>query len=166
MNFASIPNGSRTFIDANALVYYATADATYGAACKQLMERIARREIEGFTSAHVLCDLAHRVMTVEAMTQLGWLAKGITRRLRGNPAEVRKLARFQQSVDEVRQIGIQVLPIDFDLVFAATALSQQYGLLTGDALVVAVMHQHALTHLASNDSDFDRVPGITRYAPL
>ena len=38
--------------------------------------------------------------------------------------------------------------------------------LTGDALVIAVMRHHGLTHLASLDDDFDRVPGITRYAPL
>jgi predicted nucleic acid-binding protein len=38
-------------------------------------------------------------------------------------------------------------------------------LLTGDALIVAVMQQQGLSHLASLDSDFDRVPGITRYEP-
>lgn len=165
MTFASIRNGTQVLVDANTLVYYATADPKYGAACKQLMERIARREIDAFTSAHVLCDLAHRVMTAEAITQLGLPAKGIVLRLRGHPADVQKLTRSHQAVDEVPQIGIQVLPIDLDLVFAATALSQQHGLLTGDALVVAVMRQHGLTHLASLDDDFDRVPGITRYAP-
>src|SRR6266849_2322707 len=46
-----------------------------------------------------------------------------------------------------------------------TALSQQIGLLSNDALLVAVMQAHGLTKLASNDPDFDRVPGITRYAP-
>jgi predicted nucleic acid-binding protein len=166
MTFSTIPNGSQVFIDANTLVYYSTADAAYGAACKQLLERLARREIEGFTSAHVLCDFAHRVMTVEAMAQFGWPAKGIAPRLRQHPAEVQKLSRFRLAVDEVRQIGIRVFPIDFDLVFAATAVSQQHGLLTGDALVAAVMRQHGLTHLASLDDDFDRVPGLTRYSPL
>ena len=34
-----------------------------------------------------------------------------------------------------------------------------------DALAVAVMRGHGLTLLASHDADFDRVPGITRYAP-
>jgi hypothetical protein len=29
----------------------------------------------------------------------------------------------------------------------------------------AMMRDHGLISLASNDSDFDRVPGITRYAP-
>jgi predicted nucleic acid-binding protein len=38
--------------------------------------------------------------------------------------------------------------------------------LTNDALIVAVMQDNGLTTLASLDADFDRVPGITRYAPV
>ena len=166
MIFADIPRGSQVFIDANTLVYHATADPHCGAACKQLMERIARREIEGLTSAHALGDVAHRVMTAEAISSLGWAAKGIALRLRGNPAEVQKLTRFRQAIDDVAHMGIQVLPIDLALVIAATQLSQRYGLLTGDALIVAVMQHHHLTHLASNDGDFDRVARLTRYAPV
>jgi predicted nucleic acid-binding protein len=37
--------------------------------------------------------------------------------------------------------------------------------LTGDASIVAAMQQEGLTMLASEDSDFDRVPGLTRYGP-
>lgn len=166
MTFASIPNGSQVFIDANTLVYYSAADPSYGAACKQLMQRIARQEIEGFTSAHALCDLAHRVMTLEAMAQFGWLAKGIAARLRKHPANVQQLTRSRQAVDEIPQIGIHLLPVDFHVVSAATGLSQQHGLLTGDALIVALMRHHGLTLLASLDDDFDRVPGITRYSPI
>jgi predicted nucleic acid-binding protein len=47
----------------------------------------------------------------------------------------------------------------------AAALCQQVGLLTNDALSVAVMQAHGLNKVASADSDFDRVPGIRRYAP-
>jgi predicted nucleic acid-binding protein len=155
MTFANIPNGSQVFIDANTLVYHATADATYGAACKQLLERIARRAIEGFTSAHALGDVAHRVMTVEAITQFGWPAKGIGQRLRKHPADVQKLTRFRQAVEEVAQIGIQVLPIEGPLVSPATLLSQPYGLLTGDALIIAVMQQHHLTNIATLFRRFD-----------
>jgi predicted nucleic acid-binding protein len=42
---------------------------------------------------------------------------------------------------------------------------QQPGLLITDALSIALMQTHGLTKIASDDSDFDRVPGITRYAP-
>lgn len=166
MTFADIPQGSQVFLDANTIVYHAGADPNYGAACKQLMERIARHEIEGFTSAHVLSDVAHRLMTLEAIASLGWAVKGIAVRLRQNPAEIQKLSRFRQALDEVAQIGVHVLTIDYSLVYAGTALSQRYGLLSGDALIVAVMQHHHLTNLASLDDDFDRVPTLTRYAPV
>jgi predicted nucleic acid-binding protein len=58
-----------------------------------------------------------------------------------------------------------VLPILEQHVMQASQLSRAYELLSGDALIVALMQQHTLTKLASNDDDFDRVPGITRYAP-
>lgn len=166
MTFANIPQGNQVFLDANTIVYHASADPNYGTACKQLLERIARRDIEGYTSAHVLADVAHRVMTLEAMANLGWAAKGIAVRLRHNPAEVQKLSRFRQAIEDVPQMGVHVLPIDFYSIPAATVLSQQHGLLTGDALVVAVMQHHHLTVLASLDKDFDRVPGLTRYGPV
>ncbi len=63
-------------------------------------------------------------------------------------------------------MGIQAGAIAPPLVEAATLASQQFELLTGDALVVAVMQAHGLTHLASNDADFDRVPWLTRYEPI
>jgi predicted nucleic acid-binding protein len=166
MTFANLPNGGQVFLDANTLIYHASADPKYGQACKQLIERIARRKIQGFTSAHVVGDLAHRMMTLEAIAQLGWSVKGIGPRLRAHPAEVQKLIRFQQAVAEVSQVGVQVLAIDLNVVSAATHVSRQHGLLTGDALVVAVMQHHGLTDLASSDADFDRVPGLTRYAPV
>jgi predicted nucleic acid-binding protein len=33
-------------------------------------------------------------------------------------------------------------------------------------LIVALMELHGLTNLASADTDFDRVPGITRFGPV
>lgn len=75
-------------------------------------------------------------------------------------------SRSFSAIASLPQLGIQVIPITQPLIEAATLLSQQHGLLTGDALIVAVMQAHRLTHLASMDDDFDRVPGITRYAPV
>jgi predicted nucleic acid-binding protein len=74
--------------------------------------------------------------------------------------------RFRDAIQRVPGFGIQVLPVTMPLVSAAAAICQQYGLLSGDALVVAVMRAHGLANLASHDADFDRVPGLTRYAPV
>jgi predicted nucleic acid-binding protein len=60
---------------------------------------------------------------------------------------------------------LQILTISPAMIPTIAAVSQQIGLLTNDAAVVAIMQSGGLTKIASNDPDFDRVPGITRYAP-
>jgi predicted nucleic acid-binding protein len=61
---------------------------------------------------------------------------------------------------------VQRLMTTKDHVSRALDISRQTGLLCGDALVAVVMQDQGLVHLASKDSDFDRVPGLTRYAPV
>jgi predicted nucleic acid-binding protein len=51
------------------------------------------------------------------------------------------------------------------LIETAAMVSRQTGLLSNDALIVALMQANGLNKLASGDADFDRVPGLTRYAP-
>jgi predicted nucleic acid-binding protein len=165
MTFTDIPAGATVFVDANTLVYHFLPDPHLGAACADLLERFWRRELSGLTSAHALVEMAHRIMTLEAIAQFGWPTAGIARRLRSHPNELKQLVRFRDAVERVARFGIGVLPITAEFVSAAAASSQQYGLLSGDTLVVAVMQDHGLTHLASHDADFDRLPGLTRYAP-
>jgi len=165
MTFADIASGASLFVDANTLVYHFAADPLFGPACRQLLDRIKVRDIQGFSSTHVLSDLAHRMMTIEAMQVFGWPAAGVSRRLRRHPVEIQRLVLFRQAVEGVQRFGLQLVPVTPRLVSAAAALSQQVGLLSGDALVVAVMREHGLVNLASHDADFDRVPGLTRYAP-
>jgi predicted nucleic acid-binding protein len=165
MTFDDVPSGDPVFVDANTLIYHFTNHPKYGAACTRLMERVENKELQAFTTSHCLADVAHRLMTIEAMGRQGWPATGVAARLKKHHAEIPKLSLYQQATAKVGQLGIQVLPGTEHLVLAATSISQQFELLTGDALIVAAMQQHGLTNLASADSDFDRVPGITRYSP-
>jgi predicted nucleic acid-binding protein len=106
------------------------------------------------------------MMTTEANARLGWPFAGMANRLRRHPPEVQKLTAHRLTLDRIARSRLQVLPFTVALMLAASMVSQQYGLLTNDAIVVAVMQAHGLTKLASHDADFDRVPGITRYAPV
>jgi predicted nucleic acid-binding protein len=166
MTFLQIPLGATVFLDANTLIYHFAPDPVFGPACSDLLVRIKRQEIYAYTSTHVLSEVAHRLMTIEATRVYGWPPAGITRRLRNHPAEVQKLTSFRHAIQETRLYGIQILTIAPDLIDGAAAISQLTGLLSNDALIVAVMQQHGLTNLASEDGDFDRVPGITRYGPV
>jgi predicted nucleic acid-binding protein len=165
MIFSALPSGESVFVDANPFVYHFSPHPVLGPACNQLLKRIEQKDLHAFTSAHVLSEVAHRLMTFEAITRFGWSPGKLTLRLRQNPAAVQQLVHFRQAIEEIVQLGIPVLPISGALVVQAAPLSQQTGLLSNDALIVAVMQANGLTNLASGDADFDRVPGLTRYAP-
>jgi predicted nucleic acid-binding protein len=165
MTFADLLAGEAIFLDANTFVYHFVSDPQYGASCSQLLQRIENQEIAGLTSTHVLTEMAHRLMTIEAISAFTWPVAGIAQRLRQHPAQVQQLAGFHQAVERVLQSRIQVLTIPARLVAAGAMLSRQTGLLSNDALIVAVMQADGLTRLASSDRDFDRVPGLARYEP-
>src|SRR5947207_8702749 len=90
VTFDHIPAGVAVFLKANCLVYEATADPTYGLACKRLLERIENKELPGYTSAHVLAEMAHRLMTIEAANRLSRPLAGMANWLRRHPAEVQQ----------------------------------------------------------------------------
>ncbi len=165
MTFDQIPAGAEVFLDANILIYHFTDEPTYGTACTGLIERIEQGDVQGFTSAAALSDASHRLMTIEAMGRCGWPAAGLAARLRKRHAEIPQLALFQQAVENVSTLGIVVWSVGVDAVLAAAKLCRQFELLAGDALIVAMMQANGLTHLASGDADFDRVPWIARFAP-
>jgi predicted nucleic acid-binding protein len=165
MIFDDLPSGASVFLDANPIVYYFASDPFVGPACARLIARIQNQEIQAYTSTHVLSEAAHKLMLIEAATQFGWKSK-VVQHLRQQPHRVQQFTRFRQAIQQVPQLGIQVHAIAPLLVEVGTLVSQQTGLLTNDALLVTVMQANGLTSLASHDPDFDRVPGLTRYAPV
>lgn len=167
MIFAQIPINKAVFIDANIFIYFFTPDPIFGPECKLLMDRLSiYQDFVAFTSTHVLSEVSHQLMILEASQVFGWPLAGITGRLQKHPAEIQKLSRFRQAIDEIPRLGIEVLPIERHILPLAVSLAQLHGLLTNDAITAAVMQDQAMVHIASHDNDFDRVPGITRYAPV
>ena len=78
MTFEDIPAGSAIFVDTNSFVYAFSSDPHYGPACERLLQRIDNQELHASTSAHVVAEMAHRLMTLEAISLKGWPAAGIT----------------------------------------------------------------------------------------
>jgi len=164
MIFADLSMNSAVFVDANIFVFYFQPHVVLGPSCTALIKRIELRELVGFTSTHVVSEVAHRLMTMEASIKFGWQNK-IVNRLKRDPSAVQTLFEFRRACQQIPTLGIQIRTIDSPMLDTAAGISQQYGLLTNDALVVAVMQANSLTSIASSDVDFDRVAGLTRYAP-
>jgi predicted nucleic acid-binding protein len=165
MIYANLGAGETVFVDASPFIHHFEPNARFGPASTDLLERIENQEISGVTTTHIISEVAHRLMTLEAMQVFGWKSAGIALRLRNHPAEVQTLTRFRQAVREIPLFNIRILTIDPVWLDSAAAITQQTGLLHNDALIIAAMQAQGLINLASADSDFDRVPNITRFAP-
>ena len=165
MTYADLPAGATVFVDASVFIHHFEPNALHGPAATEFLERIENQEMSGITATHILSEVAHRLMTLEAMQAFGWKSAGIALRLRNHPTQVKTLKRFRQAIQEIPLFGVRILTIDPTWLDPAAEISQQTGLLHNDALLIAVIRVHGLTNLASADPDFDRVPGITRYGP-
>ena len=85
MTFANLVPGDIVFVDANIFVYHFAPDPVLQIPCGQLLQRIENREIQAFTSTHVLAEAAHRLLTLEARTHFGWSTGKVVQRLKQNP---------------------------------------------------------------------------------
>src|SRR4051794_7958136 len=124
MTFADLPAGETLFLNANPLIYHFAPDPVFGTACTQLLARIANQEIRALTSTHVLSEVAHHLMTLEAAGMFGWTSK-VVNRLKQQPAQIAQLTTFRRSVEATAQLPIQVLTIHPDWIAVAAGLSQQ-----------------------------------------
>jgi predicted nucleic acid-binding protein len=165
MTLASLASGADVFVDADVLVYHVGAHPQFGPACTSFIKRIELGDLHGFTSTHVMSEVAHKLMLLDASRTFGWPLTGGLKRLQKNPSQIGQLTSFRTALQQIANSGIQVLTIDPSLIDVAAGVSQQCCLLSNDALIVAVMQARRLVHLASEDPDFNGVPGITRYAP-
>src|SRR5216684_1746807 len=139
MIYADLPAGATVFLDASVFIHHFEPNALFGPASTEFLERIENQEITGVTATHIVSEVAHRLMTIEAMQAFGWQSAGIALRLRSHPAQVKALKRFRQAVQEIPLFGIRLVTIDPSWLDAAAGISQQTGLLHNDALLIAVM---------------------------
>jgi len=143
MTFADLVPGDAVFIDANTFTHHFEPNPRWGPACTQLLQQIENQQFIGYTSTHVIGEVCHRLMTMEAHALWGWQLAGIGNRLRTSPTEVRKLSRFRAAVEELLQSNLHILTVTPASLLAGVALSQQVGLLTNDALIAAIMQPTA-----------------------
>lgn len=160
-----LPHGGRCFVDANIFYYHFVDTPPLSNPCTALLERAANGTIEVSTSSHVLADAVHKVMLAEAAMKLGQNRTGLVNWLQRNQHRIAELSDFRQAANNLASMALVLLPSDVALIEEAARLSWQFGLLTNDALVVALMRRHGLSDLVTNDEDFDSIPGLTVWKP-
>ncbi len=159
--FADLPANSRVLIDANIFIYAASGRSQE---CDALLERCSRQEVQGITTFEVLAESCHRLMIDETATAR-LLTRPSASELRSRPDVVSRLSDYWTHVSHFLSLNILRLPLDEGRFRDAQPLRQAHGLLTNDSLLLAAAIRYAISHLATNDADFERVPWLTVYKP-
>ena len=162
MKLEDLPSGARVFVDANILIYHF---AGLSLECRAFLQRCESRQVAAFTGVHILLEVTHRLMVLEAL-QKGLITGGQpARKLKEQPEIIKSLHEYNQSVHQIPRMRIHVRTITSAIVRASEAIRVQEGLMTNDSVTVALMRKLGLTAIATADADFDNVSHIRVYQP-
>jgi predicted nucleic acid-binding protein len=161
----NLPDGAACFIDSNILYYALVPTTGTSGHCIELLNRAIAGDVRLYVSIPVLSDTVHKIMATEAAQKLGRDRAGIVTFLRNHPDVIATLTEYSKAMDRLRAVPMEILPIDVEILTAATRLAISCSLFTNDAMIVALTQRHQLMNLASNDADFERVPGLVLWKP-
>ena len=161
MRLPDLPVGSSVAIDTNIFVYAATGRS---ADCRTFLERLNRLELRGLTTLEIMAETCHRLMLDEAFSN-GSISRAAAPELRRNHAVIGTLNIYWAHMARLLNLNIIRVALDEFRFHQAQPLRQQHQLLTNDSLLAAAAFQYGIANVATNDSDFERVPWLTVYKP-
>ncbi len=156
-----VPAHSFVFIDSNVLIYGLTGVSSQ---CEDLLERCQREELTGVTLYETINEATHRLMVAEARSK-GVITSGGARALRRSFRLIPLLQDYWKDTVRLLNLNLLFLPVSVSILRSAQTERQAAGLLTNDSLIISCMREYAISFLATNDSDFERVAGITLFKP-
>lgn len=129
----------RVFIDSNIPMYVAGREHPNREPARRFLDRVRAGEVEGCTSTEVLQEILYRYAALRRLDLAG----------------------------EVYDLFVQFCPVVFAVTLADTdraraLLTQATSIGVRDAIHAAVMLNNDVTSIATFDSAFDRVPGVSR----
>jgi len=158
-----LPAGQTVFIDANIFIYHFTG---LSQECSIFLERCERGELWGVTAVHILLEVLHRLMMIEAVTKKLVTPGNVAKKLRKRPNVVKQLADCQTQTEAILEMGIKVVDLTSNSLKLSYPYRRRDGLLVNDSLTVAVMEAEGILDLATADPDFTRVEGLWVYRPM
>lgn len=119
MKLEDLPEGAHVFIDANILIYHFSGISLE---CRALLQRCESRQVEAFTGVHILLEVTHRLMVLEAL-QKGLITGGQpARKLKEQPEIIKGLRAYNRSVQQIPRMRIRVRPLTTAMVRASEAI--------------------------------------------
>lgn len=161
-SFPSIRPGAWVAIDTNILIY---ANQRRSPECADLLKRCAAGEFQGIVPMPMVAELVHALMLIEAREN-NWIDRAnAARSLAEHPDLIRRLTRYELQMREFFGIGLRIEPVGAGDVLEAMRIQREAGLLTNDALLLAVARRLNCEAVASADKTIVAAPGFAVFSP-
>lgn len=162
MNIGLINRGDSIIIDANIIIYAIQKESEQ---CKNLLLKCAEEEINGILPVHILAEVMHILMISEARDN-GWITgSNPAKQLSEKPDRVRQLLRYENLMKDLMSINLNIISLKQEDFLTTMRIQREFGLLTNDALLVAVSERLRVQGIASADKRFGLVSGKILYSP-
>jgi predicted nucleic acid-binding protein len=161
-----IESGTIIFIDTNIFLYKIFEHRKYAKPCSMFLKNINSGKYIGLISIFVCNEVFHRVMMAELMEQYKLEAKQVPRFIKDNPDAIKNLSAAWSAIDNIKEIeNLRIVGVGNDAFELALGYSRRYGLLSNDAVHLAIMKQEGVSTMASNDRDFEKVDWLKLWTP-
>ncbi|EFK06022.1 PIN domain protein [delta proteobacterium NaphS2] len=162
MKLNEMKRGSEVFVDSNILIYHFTGLSDD---CSNFLGRCEMGELNGMTSVNVILEVLHRLMMVEAVHKNLVKPPNIVKKLGRAPQKIKELNDYFVNTEKIQDMGITIKPLTFETIIMSHMVRLASGLMVNDSVIIAVMKNHGVELLATNDKAFENVKEIDVYAP-
>ena len=161
-----LPAGSRAIFDTNIFVYFATAHPILGPPCQEIIHRVEEGEIEGIIPAVVMNELLHNLILVELVgKKFAETRNGAISRVKNDPTVIQQLTIAWDIFKCLPEMGFSILEDERGITDRTYFFSKELSLMAKDAAIVSYAHNYEISHIVTNDRDFERIPWLTSWRP-
>ncbi len=162
----TILSDTRAIVDTNIFIYWVTDHPRFGGTCEKFMQRVEKGEISGVVPGIILNELLHRLMIAETITDgHADTVQDAVKVLKEHPAIIKDLSIAWTVFDTLPKMGFEILEDEQGISSLTYYFSKELSLMAKDAAIVSYAHKHKISHLITNDRDFQRVPWLTCWQP-
>ena len=154
------------FVDANIFLHHAF---DINAVSVEFLKKIESSSMKVYTSALVMEEITFKLVMQSASNFIDRVTLNSVKNLiKDNKVKEKvflPVEEYREYMNNLKEIGMTVLDLTDKDMSVALQKAKTYGLITADAAHLAVMARKSLTHIATNDRDFEAVSGITVWSP-
>ncbi len=168
MKLADFDSDDEIYIDANIFIYTMLKSPKYFAFCKSFLEKVERGEANAVVSPLVLDEVCFKIIieTLKAKYDIESGAE-IIERIKKNPKLLNEakseMMTFLFIIENYK--GLKVISAQSVTGLKMIENIVNRNLLPRDALHLAIMNFYDVKHIATADSDFERVKEISVWKP-